>query len=78
MALIDSEMVDSDDELTWDDDHDELDEEYERIQSTSRERLKSLGEQVDEMSNTVELLEKEMESAKEMVIAFFLFIFHTT
>lgn len=70
MALIDSEMVDSDDELTWDDDHDELDEEYERIQSTSRERLKSLGEQVDEMSNTVELLEKEMESAKEMLNSF--------
>lgn len=67
MSLIENEMIESDDDtMTSQEEQDELDMEYERIQFTSN-HMKSLDEQIEDLKLLLVKLEEEIKIAKESV-----------
>lgn len=68
MCLIDNELMEGEEEFSWEEEHDELDEEYDRIQSSSQQRMKSLDDKIAEAERLLEKQEQEMNMAKELVI----------
>jgi len=70
MSLIENEMIESDDDtMTSQEDQDELDMEYERIQFTSN-HMKSLDEQIEDLKLLLVKLEEEIKIAKESLSTF--------
>ena len=67
-------MLEDEEEFSWDEEKDELDDEYDRIQSVSRERFKSLDEKIFETQRLLEIQIEEMNIARGLV-GFFFFCF---
>ena len=70
MKLIENEMIDSDEDFLMAQDNAELDEldlEYERIQSAGKMEIKSLDQQIEDAKKLLVQLQEEMQLAKESV-----------
>lgn len=73
MCLIDNELMEEEEEFSWEEERDELDEEYDRIQLSSQERMKSLDDKIKEAECLLENQQQEMNMAKELVSALLCF-----
>lgn len=70
MTLIQNEMIESDEDFLMAQDNAELDEldlEYERIQSAAKMEIKSLDQQIEDAKKLLVQLQEEMQLAKESV-----------
>ena len=72
LHLYDNEMLEDEEEFSWDEEKDELDEEYDRIRSVSQERIKSLDEKILESEQLLAKQVQEMDIARELVSLHFL------
>ena len=61
-------MLEDEEEFSWEEEKDELDDEYDRIQSASQERMKSLDDNIAETEDLLNKQTEEMDLAKELVI----------
>ena len=73
LHLYDNEMLEDEEEFSWDEEKDELDDEYDRIQSVSQDRIKSLDEKILETEQLLEKQIEEMDLARDLV-CFSLFV----
>jgi len=46
LHLYDNELLEDEEEFSWEEEKDELDDEYDRIQSVSQERIRSLDDKI--------------------------------
>ena len=69
LHLYDNEMLEDEEEFSWEEEKDELDDEYDRIQSASQERMKSLDDNITETEQLLKKQAEEMDLAKELVRA---------
>ena len=67
LHLYDNEMLEDEEEFSWDEEKDELDDEYDRIQSVSQDRIKSLDEKILETEQLLEKQIEEMDLARDLV-----------
>ena len=77
LHLYDNEMLEDEEEFSWDEEKDELDDEYDRIQSVSQDRIKSLDEKIVETEQMLEKQIEEMDIARDLVCLFYYFLYCT-
>ena len=65
--MYDNEMLEDEEEFSWEEEKDELDAEYDRIQSASQDCIKTLDEKIVETQELLEKQIKEMNIARDLV-----------
>jgi hypothetical protein len=68
LHLYDNELLEDEEEFSWEEEKDELDDEYDRIQSVSQERIRSLDDKIIDTELLLEKQVKEMDLAREVVM----------
>ena len=67
MALMENEIEEPEEEYKFADEYDELDEEYEKLQSLSHVQIKSMDEKIEELNAHLENISKDMTKAQQNV-----------